>query len=420
MMKRYLLTTVLLLLIFFAEIHTAHQVNAETQEELQKLINAKNKEMILLEAERKSLESNLSNITRTNRSLSSEINGIDNTVKQLQINIQANRLAAEKLKYEIESMAYDIDNLSDSVETHRESLSKLITELQSREGEGFFITFIKKKTLSDNLLEYESIKALNGALIQNLNELRKEQTNLSRKLSESEKKKQEREWEQLTLANRQSIIEDQKIEKQRLLEQTKNQQKEYELKIEELERKQTEISRIIENYEEKIRLSFNPALLPTKRVGVFGYPVTNAVLTQSYGATKFAERAYKTKTHNGLDFGAPIGTPIYAAEDGIVKASENNDTGTSRWQKYQYGKYILINHNNNLATLYAHLSSQLVRTGDIVKRGDLIGYSGNTGYATGPHLHFGVYWAPSVELKSIPPANGLVPVGVTIDPADYL
>ena len=109
---------------------------------------------------------------------------------------------------------------------------------------------------------------------------------------------------------------------------------------------------------------------------------------------------------------------IACPADGTVMTVDNNDLGTR--QKRQYGRYVLIKHDNNLSTLYAHLSRQVVARGATVKRGDLIGYSGNTGYSTGPHIHLTVYWAPSVQMKSVPPAAGLVPVGVTIDPNDYL
>ncbi len=169
-----------------------------------------------------------------------------------------------------------------------------------------------------------------------------------------------------------------------------------------------------------MRAAFDPSLLPLKRPGVLAFPVEEPYITQFYGATKFAQRAYRTKTHTGVDFRAPAGTPIFAVHNGRVVAVDNNDQGTSRWRRYQYGLHIVIEHENNLSSLYAHFSKAVVKKGDVVKQGDLIGYSGNTGYSTGAHLHFGVYWAPSVQYKKIAPAAGLVPVGVTIDPMDYL
>ena len=112
---------------------------------------------------------------------------------------------------------------------------------------------------------------------------------------------------------------------------------------------------------------------------------------------------------------ASIGTPTNAALGGVV---QETNLGTA--PNCQYGKWVLIRHNNGLTTLYAHLSGVNVVQGQSVSTGQLIGYTGNTGYSFGPHIHFTVYWAPSVLMKSIPPAAGLTPVGVTIDPADYL
>ena len=124
--------------------------------------------------------------------------------------------------------------------------------------------------------------------------------------------------------------------------------------------------------------------------------------------------------HNGVDFGAPVGTPIFSAGDGRVLNVGNNG-------RYQYGKYVLVQHENNLTTIYSHMSAyaqvngRQIAVGDKVKTGDILGYVGKTGYAFGAHLHFGVYWAPSVHLENIPSCNcGLVPIGITISPLDYL
>ena len=95
------------------------------------------------------------------------------------------------------------------------------------------------------------------------------------------------------------------------------------------------------------------------------------------------------KMHKGQDFAAPTGTPVIATADGTVtKAVAVED-------KSGYGRYIVIEHeevfqDEEFATLYAHLSNVLVKNGEHVARGDTIGFSGNTGTSTNPHLHYEV------------------------------
>ena len=97
---------------------------------------------------------------------------------------------------------------------------------------------------------------------------------------------------------------------------------------------------------------------------------------------------------------------------------------------YSYGKWVLIKHSNGLSTLYAHLSHIAVQDGATVSRGDVIGNSGNTGYSTGPHLHFSVYVSDAVQLKRLGDvkqktacANAVIPVAslnAYLDPLEYL
>jgi murein DD-endopeptidase MepM/ murein hydrolase activator NlpD len=117
-------------------------------------------------------------------------------------------------------------------------------------------------------------------------------------------------------------------------------------------------------------------------------PIKNMNLTEITGDSAFGARIHPiTKTmliHEGIDISQPMGTPIYAAADGkvIVSKMQNDKKG--------YGNYIVIRHNDEFDTLYAHLSTRTVKAGDLVKAGALIGYVGSTGDSTGPHLHFGV------------------------------
>ncbi len=89
----------------------------------------------------------------------------------------------------------------------------------------------------------------------------------------------------------------------------------------------------------------------------------------------------KTQLHKGIDFGAPIGTPVYATGNGVVTHS---GPGTG------YGRYIEIDHGNGLTTRYGHLSATYVNVGDTVSANQNIGASGNEGRSTGPHLHYEV------------------------------
>jgi len=113
-------------------------------------------------------------------------------------------------------------------------------------------------------------------------------------------------------------------------------------------------------------------------------PVSNKDLKRI--ASGFGMRVhpiYKiAKMHTGLDFSADIGTEIYATGDGTIEAVDSKLSG--------YGHHVIIQHGYGFESLYAHMSKVIVRPGEKVTRGQVIGYVGNTGASTGPHLHYEV------------------------------
>lgn len=139
------------------------------------------------------------------------------------------------------------------------------------------------------------------------------------------------------------------------------------------ERSYNEIAEFIKNKEEL--LACTPAI----------QPVSNADLKRI--ASGFGYRidpVYKTvKLHNGLDFSAPQGTPIYATANGVIRTAANLGTG--------YGNHVVINHGYGYETLYGHMFRIKVKSGQKVKRGEIIGWVGNTGKSTGPHCHYEVH-----------------------------
>ncbi len=115
-------------------------------------------------------------------------------------------------------------------------------------------------------------------------------------------------------------------------------------------------------------------------------PVSNEDLKRlSSGFGYRIDPIYKVRRmHPGIDFSLPIGSPVYATGDGKVKLTRSSFTG--------YGKQIEIDHGFGYVTKYAHLEKFLVKRGQMVKRGDLIAYSGNSGKSTAPHLHYEVHY----------------------------
>ena len=111
---------------------------------------------------------------------------------------------------------------------------------------------------------------------------------------------------------------------------------------------------------------------------------------------------YKTITHHdGMDFAAATGTPIYATANGTIEKSAYDRGG--------YGKHVIINHGFGYKTLYAHMNEIKASKGSTVKRGDVIGYVGNTGLSIGPHLHYEVHYKGKKENPSFYYHNDLSP-----------
>ncbi len=113
-------------------------------------------------------------------------------------------------------------------------------------------------------------------------------------------------------------------------------------------------------------------------------PVANKDLTRiASGFNYRIHPIYKIMHfHTGMDFTAPTGTEIYATGDGTIEKAENEGNG--------YGIHVVINHNYGYQTLYGHMSRVNVKPGQKVKRGEVIGYVGNTGTSSGPHVHYEV------------------------------
>lgn len=110
-----------------------------------------------------------------------------------------------------------------------------------------------------------------------------------------------------------------------------------------------------------------------------GAPTPNVQLTSGFG-TRVHPITKKRKRHDGLDFAAKIGTPVYAPADAVIERARSSN--------YGYGNQLTLNHTMGFISTYSHLSKFKVKQGEFVKKGQLIGWTGNSGLSTGPHLHY--------------------------------
>ena len=128
-------------------------------------------------------------------------------------------------------------------------------------------------------------------------------------------------------------------------------------------------------------------------------PIDGARISSSFGMRKHPISGFN-KMHKGVDFAAPIGTPVYAGGNGVIEMVGVNGG---------YGKYIRIRHNNEYKTAYAHLNSYRkgISKGVRVNQGEVIGYVGSTGRSTGPHLHYEIIY----QNKKVNPLKLKLPSG---------
>ncbi|MBT3281283.1 MAG: M23 family metallopeptidase [Campylobacteraceae bacterium] len=119
-----------------------------------------------------------------------------------------------------------------------------------------------------------------------------------------------------------------------------------------------------------------------------GKPLKKTKVTAKFGF-RIHPITKKKKFHQGIDLRAKRGTKVYSTADGVVRYVQTKDKGN-------WGRTIIIAHNFGFETVYAHLKKSKVKVGDVIKKGDIIGLSGNSGRSTGPHLHYEVRYASRI------------------------
>ena len=396
---------------------------AQTASELKDKISDRNTEIAKLEQQIKEYQKQLDDLGGQANSLKVQLQKLDLTKKKLlaDIKVTENKISATNL--EIERLSLDIGGKEEKISQDQQIIARSLRQIQEMDISSILQNLLSQDKLSEIWNEAESLKSIQAKLGERIQELKSVKADLEDNKSEAEQAKQE-------LVNLKGELNDQKkindqntADKNRLLKETKNKESEYNKILKAAIVRKDAFEKELRDYESQLKFILDPKTLPGS--GVLAWPLSNVYITQLFGATVDAKRLYTSGSHNGVDFAASLGTPVKAAASGVVMGTGDTD---ATCPKASYGKWVLVKHGNGLATLYAHLSLIKVSRGDNVATGGLLGYSGSTGYSTGPHLHLSVYAASAVEVKSLPSKScggkiytmPVAPINAYLDPMTYL
>lgn len=409
----------------------AQAVDGSEINRLQTEIQSRSSRLLEIEKEIAKFEAELKTVGAEKKTLQSAINQLEIERKKLTAEISRTETLISSTDLEINKLILEIERTEIDITEITAAISEIIRSQYQAGDDSLIELLLRAERLSDFWGIYEAHESVRNSMSNKVRDLDSFQKLLEEKRTISSQKRTQLVGLKNQYTDQTNVLANNKAERTKLLEVTQSEERNYQLLLSQRQQAREQIIKELRDYEAKLQFILDPNTIPTAGTRVFDWPLKNIVITQYFGGSEFARRnpgIYGGRAyHPGVDFGAPRGTPIYAPLAGTVRATGNTDLVPGC---YSWGKWTLIDHANGLATLYAHQDTISVVAGQQVATGEIIGYTGNTGYSTGPHLHFTLYAREGVtvrqfnEIKTVTscgPAS--TPVAATeayLDPMLYL
>jgi len=373
--------------------------NAQNPDQLRKKIQNRNNRIQELEKEIKKYESQIQAVQSRQQTLQSKIEELELNRQRLQADIQLNQEKIDAVNADINSLSKQIDDKENKILSNKQAIAGALREIHKINTASLAEKVLQQGSLAKIWSNTEMLNRFQRSLQQQVDKL----TKLKKELAANQRTQQANRKELVSLkeslAAKKEVVLQQKSRQNQLLEQTENKESNYQQLLAEKRRQKKQFEQQLQAFERQLEIAIDASKLPKKGTTVFRYPFDGDIqITQQFGGTRFAKQnpqAYGRPFHNGTDFGLPVGTEIKTVQGGRVVDTGNTDRINGC---FSYGKWILIEHNNGLSTLYAHLSQIGVSPNETVNTREVIGYSGNSGYSTGPHLHLTTYATEGVRV----------------------
>jgi murein DD-endopeptidase MepM/ murein hydrolase activator NlpD len=428
--RRYIFAFCIGLLVAPSLLWGSAYVYAQSEvQKLQSQIADKNSRLSEIEKEIAQYESALKEVGAEKSTLQKAINGLELERKKVQADIRYTENKITSTDLEINKLTLEIRAAEKDIATNEAAIKRILRSINIADEETMVEILLRHDNISEfwnALAELDTVKSSMAERVRSLTILKDELE--GKRVANSQQRS-----ELLSLKNQfsdqHSILTNNTATKAELLSATRNEEAEYQRILKEKQAARDLLMAEVRDIESQIKFILDPSTIPSAGTAVFRWPVEKPYITQYFGYTKFALQsgAYKNNMHNGMDLGASVGTKIYAPLMGTVRATGNTDLVPGC---YSWGKWALIDHPNGLSSMFAHMSQIAVTNGQKVSTGDIVGYVGNTGYSTGPHLHFTVYVTEGVEVKQFNQFKAVTSCGAALspfaaveaylDPLDYL
>ncbi|MFA6585717.1 MAG: peptidoglycan DD-metalloendopeptidase family protein [Candidatus Paceibacterota bacterium] len=389
---------------------------AQTVGELNDKINQKNNDIAKLEQEIAQYQSELDDLGKQKDSLNGSIKQLDLSRKKLVADIAVTQSKIDKTNLRIKELSLEINDKQGVIANNTDVLALNIRKINEFEQNDVLATMLSDSDFTTMWNDVDNMISIGDTIRETTIGLRIIKGDLEDTRKETTDAKNELVVLKNKLADQKKIVDQNTAEKKKLLAQTKNSESSYQKLLKDRLAKKVAFEKELDDYESQLKYILDPSKLPNS--GVLSWPLDRIYITSQYGMRSDG-------FHRGIDLRASLGTPVKAMADGVIAGVGNTDTQCAG---VSFGRFILIKYNNGLASTFGHLSLIKVTTGDKVVRGQIVGYSGNTGYSTGPHLHISVYAKDAVDVKTIPSKSCLgkvltqpiAPVNSYLNPMYYL
>ncbi len=392
----------------------------QSVDDLQQQINAHSAQIDALDKEIAQYEAQLKTTSAQKQTLQSKLNELDLQRKKLTAEVTKTKNQIGTTQKQIQQLDQGIDSAQVSIDNNRAGLAESLRALHDADRRPLALAILSAEDITETWQTVDALATIQEAVRDDIHALAQEKQTLTDTKTQAEQKRAQLLKQQQQLSSQQGSLDATRRAQNELLQQTKSQESAYQQIITQKEAEKKQFESALFELASQLEYTLDPSKVPTSG-SVFRWPLDNVFITQQFGRTSSSGRLYSSGTHDGIDLRASIGTPVRAVLTGTVLEVNHGAV-----RNCQYGKWVIVKHGNGLATLYAHLSDIHVAKGQTISTGSVLGYAGDTGYATGPHLHFTVYLADALTFKSYRCKSGstvsvpIAPTNAYINPLNYL